>query len=140
MIKIQRRAHFRIFKKNNRFCRLLFSAANKYKIELDSDLSKENRFADFNILQQSNSKLIWSWILPKKWVCQLQYSAAIGSKLGTWWILSVFLPNPAKCKKTQKQHKTLTYNNTKRLTKLLSKVKNMFFGLWICIVLWACLI
>jgi hypothetical protein len=49
MVKIQRRAPSGIFSKITNFCRLLFSAANKFKIDLEFDLSK-SEFADFNIL------------------------------------------------------------------------------------------
>jgi hypothetical protein len=49
MVKIQRCAHSEIFPKITDFCRFLFSAANKFKIDLELDLSKIE-FADFNIL------------------------------------------------------------------------------------------
>jgi hypothetical protein len=49
MVKIQRRAHSGIFLKITDFCRFLFSRTNKFKIDLELDLSK-SEFADFNIL------------------------------------------------------------------------------------------
>jgi hypothetical protein len=49
MVKIQRRAYYGIFLKITDFCKFLFPAANKFKINLEMDLSK-SEFADFNIL------------------------------------------------------------------------------------------
>jgi hypothetical protein len=49
MVKIQKCAHSEIFLKITDFCQYLFSAANKFKIDLELNLSK-SEFVDFNIL------------------------------------------------------------------------------------------
>jgi hypothetical protein len=49
MVKIKRCSHSGIFPKIADFCRFLFSATNKFKIDLELDICK-SEFPNFNIL------------------------------------------------------------------------------------------